>query len=139
MTLQQLESTFKFERRIYRTLLRSLFACAGTLWIVVWFLPNIDANTKTTFSLLQYQMYTILLTLWGMDYKKGEWRLELLAFFGKEEIESESTVESADVIDAHSVFIKRSTSNRYIWYAFTWLLFMLAVIQLIRELLFLFG
>lgn len=71
---------FEPQRRQLKIILRVFFSIAGCSWFFVFFdsLAAMPPEAKIAFKINQYQIYLILLTLWGYELKMQERRLSYL-------------------------------------------------------------
>ncbi len=74
---------FEPQRRLLRHFLRLSFTIAGLFWFVLWFpqLAALNPEQLAQFKVQQYQLYLVLLTLWGIDLKRHSKRLAFLLRF----------------------------------------------------------
>ncbi len=108
------------QRRLFDTVLRFLFMTGGFLWIGWFFLKSDDPIDHLHFRLHQYQLYVLLLSLWGYQFRRDVRRLKLLIALASE---SHCNVEDVtyDAVCGHpdakvfDVFDRRSPSSG--WFA----------------------
>ena len=62
---------FETERRMLKNMLRLFFTIAGFSWFFIFFpgIADLPADKFDAFRVNQYQIYLILLTLWGFELK----------------------------------------------------------------------
>src|SRR5690349_13989472 len=65
-----LHASFERQQQLLRRLFKVLFSVAGTMWLCVYALPDDQLNVVQTFRQQQYQLYLLLLTLWGYSYRR---------------------------------------------------------------------
>ncbi len=141
----EISALFEPQRNVLRRVLMSLFSIAGLSWFLV-FLPIVEMTPEkhALFKANQYQLYLILLTLWGYDFrrqvKRLEWIINLTGKINKpvsaityDDIQSENGLSMMEVFTKHP-----GSSAQYFHIVFTWLLFVSAVVQIIRQMFLLF-
>ncbi|MBK9249442.1 MAG: hypothetical protein IPM69_15335 [Ignavibacteria bacterium] len=105
---------------------------------------NDDSEKHAEFKANQYQLYLILLTLWGYDFrrqvKRLEWIIEIAQMMSIPL--SSLTVQhilSSNGMSKMEVFFKfPGSSAQYFHIFFTWILLFSAVLQIIRQMILLF-
>lgn len=140
-----ISALFEPQRLLLRRVLMSLFSIAGLSWFLV-FLPIVAMNPEkhAIFKANQYQLYLLLLTLWGYDFrrqvKRLEWIIDLSGKLGKQASAlTYSDVKTADGLSLMEVFGKHpGSSAQYFHVIFMWMLFTCAVIQIFRQMILLF-
>ena len=145
MFTAEISALFEPQRILLRRVLMSLFSIAGLSWFLV-FLPIVAMNPEkhAIFKANQYQLYLILLTLWGYDFrrqvKRLEWILQLTGKINKPASAlSYSDIQTANGLSLMEVFGKHpGSSAQYFHVIFTWMLFVIAVVQIIRQMMLLF-
>ncbi|MBI3258016.1 MAG: hypothetical protein HYZ54_00815 [Ignavibacteriae bacterium] len=141
----ELSVLFVPSRKLLRRVLMSLFSIAGLSWFLL-LLPSSTINQAKhdIFKANQYQLYLLLLTLWGYDFRRQSKRLEWLIEFSKDR-KSISEITKEDVtlagkLSLFEVFTKyKGSSAQYFHIIFTWFLLIASVGQFIRQLILLFG
>ncbi len=125
------EAGFVREHTLFTRILRSYFAVAGVMWILVFILPFHNAEEHSVFRLHQYQLYVVLLSLWGYDYRREVFRLRLLAAMAARlrctipDIEWAS-LDSRTELPKFSVFVKRGLGPRWFPILFVYSFFAVA-------------
>lgn len=141
----EITALFAPQRAILRRVLMSLFSVAGLSWFLV-FLPIVEmtAEKHALFKANQYQLYLILLTLWGYDFRRQVKRLEWIMTVSSTLRKPVMAMTQDDIheprgLSMMEVFTKLpGSSAQYFHIAFTWLLFGSAVAQIIRQMILLF-
>lgn len=131
------------DSRRMKSVLRTSFAIAGCLWIVAYTLHFSSSDVMTAFRLDQYQIYLVLLTLWGYQAKREAKRFAVLMRLSTESdiavasVTSERIDESGD-LGAFDVFVRRSNGS---WFpvVFTWFLLGAFLLLLVKQMYLLFG
>ncbi|MBS1537740.1 MAG: hypothetical protein JST20_08340 [Bacteroidetes bacterium] len=143
----ELSALFEPSRKLLRRILMTLFSIAGLSWFLL-LLPNsaISQAKHDTFKANQYQLYLLLLTLWGYDFRRQAKRLEWLIVFSlsigkpvelitKEDITVTNNLSLFEVFSKH----KGSSSSQYFHIIFTWFLLIASISQFVRQMILLFG
>ncbi|MFN4769726.1 MAG: hypothetical protein ACK5JL_06785 [Candidatus Kapaibacterium sp.] len=65
-------------QRLLKLLLRVCFSIAGCLWILAYTMHFSTEEVLTSFRLDQYQIYLVLLTLWGYQAKREARRMKAI-------------------------------------------------------------
>jgi hypothetical protein len=114
------------ERRLLGRLTRTAFAIAGILWLpLLWF--GIEPQERQLFSTTQYQLYLLLLTLWGYDYRRQMRRAEYVLQLAVSQAVAPQNIGWDDVLSGGRVslfdVLRRRRGSRG-WFAvvFTWCL-----------------
>lgn len=142
---ENVSSVFEPQRIILRRVLMSLFSIAGLSWFLV-FLPIVEmtADKHAVFKANQYQLYLILLTLWGYDFRRQVKRLEWIIDLSGKLSKQVSTITLLDIshengLSKLEVFSKlKGSSAQYFHVGFTWFLLVSAVFQIFRQMILLF-
>ena len=145
MFTAEISALFEPQRILLRRVLMSLFSIAGLSWFLV-FLPIVAMTPEkhAIFKANQYQLYLILLTLWGYDFrrqvKRLEWILELCSSLNKSASAlSVADIQSGNGLSKMEVFGKHTGSSaQYFHILFTWLLLIFAVLQIVRQMILIF-
>lgn len=132
---------FEPERRVIKNLLRLFFTIAGVSWFLIWFPAtfSIDADALMPFKINQYQIYLILLTLWGFELKCQEKRISYILNLSTSLNKQWYHLSQDDFIrdgNTHllEVLTKKYPENRkYMHLAFTWFLIALTIVQFARQ------
>lgn len=131
------------DSRKMKSVLRASFGIAGCLWIVAFTLHFSSSDVMTAFRLDQYQIYLVLLTLWGYQAKREAKRLSVLMRLSTENEVSVASVtrehlEHSRDLDAFDVFVRRSNGS---WFpvVFTWFLLGAFLLLLVKQMYLLFG
>ena len=97
----ELSALFEPSRKLLRRILMTLFSIAGLSWFLL-LLPNstISQAKHDIFKANQYQLYLLLLTLWGYDFRRQAKRLEWLIEFSSSLNKPVRLISNDDVIDA---------------------------------------
>ena len=75
-----IEALYHKERYVLKRITSVLFAIAGCSWFLLYVPESIiHQKTHELFKLQQYQIYVLLLTLWGLDYKRQLDRITVLS------------------------------------------------------------
>jgi len=138
---------FEPQRHLLRHFLRLSFTVAGLFWFVLWFpqLAALDAEQLAQFKTQQYQLYLVLLTLWGIDLKRHSKRLAFLlrlsALQNKRwyELSAEELRQSQHLHLFELLWKLPDNPNRRIWHLLLpYGLILLAVVLLVLQFLLLF-
>ncbi len=138
---------FEPQRRLLRHFLRIAFTIAGLFWFILWFpeLAALSTAELAAFKVQQYQLYLILLTLWGVDLKRHSKRLAFLlrlsARKGKRwyELGAEELRESGRMNLFEVIWKLPENPDRRVWHLLLPQgLVLLTVVQLTRQFLLLF-
>lgn len=131
---------FEPQRKVFRNILRLCFSIAGFSWFVIMFpsLLNLSLEQETLFRVNQYQIYLILLTLWGFELKMQEKRLSFLlnlaGSLGKKWYQiTEKDIVEAGKASLFTVFKKPRGKGNNLHVYFIWLLMALTVVQFTRQ------
>ncbi|MCS6999856.1 MAG: hypothetical protein RML15_02810 [Bacteroidota bacterium] len=125
------------ERRIVGILLRLAFACAGVLWLLLpW--VELDAQTRGAFTAMQYQLYLLLLTLWGYDYRRQVRRLSCVLAVADAQSCPPSQVRWEHIDQSgqsgwFDVLLRRRHSRQWFPVVFTWVLLIASYLWLGRQ------
>lgn len=142
----ELAVLFEPQRKLLRKVLMTFFSIAGLSWFLL-LLPSstIDQAKHDIFKANQYQLYLMLLTLWGYDFRRQAKRLEWLVDFSASLGVPINKVSKEDIIAAgklslFEVFTKyKGSSAQYFHIIFTWFLLVVSAMQFIRQMILLFG
>jgi len=96
---------YESKRNRLKRITSLLFACAGCLWFFLY-LPEsvLPFQGHEAFKLKQYQIYVVLLTLWGLDFRREFKRIEFIARTSHELKKDIALVDSADIKDSIHLF-----------------------------------
>ena len=131
------------QMRVYHVMLRGLFTCAGLLWILAYVFPFHQTEDMHVFKHHQYQIYLLLLTLWGYQLKRDKNRALAIMSCAREWHKSCDEVEfehlKAAKLDHHfDVLFHRSKSTSWFPVIFSWILALSAFVLLLMQLSILF-
>lgn len=131
------------DARRMKTLLRASFAIAGCLWIVAYTLHFSSGDVMTAFRLDQYQIYLVLLTVWGYQAKREVKRHAVIADLSTKlglDVGSVTREHLADagVLGTFDILLSRNRTSRFP-VMFTWLLFLAYLLLLAKQMYLLFG
>lgn len=142
----ELADIFVRQQQLLHRLISTMFGIVGCSWFLL-LLPEsvVEAENHYIFRYGQYELYTIMLTLWGYDYRRravrSAWLLEASASLGK--LPSAITpddVRTANKLHLFEIFAKKNNSNRkYFHIVFTWGLFFASAAMFTRQLIILFS
>lgn len=131
---------FEPQRKVFKNILRLFFTVAGFSWFFVFFpsLLNLPPEQVILFRVNQYQIYLILLTLWGFELKMQEKRLSFLlnlaSTLGKKWYQmTEHDIQQAGKMQLFNVFYMRFRGKKNIHIYFIWLLMALTIAQFVRQ------
>lgn len=137
---------FEPQRRVFKNMLRLFFTIAGFSWFFVFFpsLLELPPERLNTFRVNQYQIYLILLTLWGFELKMQEKRLSFLVNHASALGKKWYRITRQDVIQARKIYLfdlftKHTSDGKYLHIGFIWLLIFLTLVQFVRQGMVLFG
>lgn len=135
--LAHLDGSWHHERRILGVLIRLAFGLAGLCWLPLLWLTS-GGTSRTAFTLTQYQLYVVLLTLWGYDYRRQLRRIECILECAMKLQRSPESVTWADIvacgfIERFDVLRRHPKSRAWFPIAFTWGLLVGAYIWLGRQ------
>jgi hypothetical protein len=75
-----IQALYSQERSLLQRLIRILFSIAGISWFLLLLPPEIISPDRyILFKSNQYQLYLVLMTLWGYDYRRESRRLAAIA------------------------------------------------------------
>ncbi|MCX7929303.1 MAG: hypothetical protein N2663_01065 [Chlorobi bacterium] len=114
------------ERRVLGRLVRMAFALAGMMWLPL-VLVEIQPSERQSFSLVQYQVYLLLLTLWGYDFRRQLRRAECVLALARAQNVSPQLISWNDVVaggyaSLFDVLCRRHSSRGWFAVTFTWCL-----------------
>ena len=100
-----IRSLYEPQRNRLKRLTSLLFACAGCLWFILY-LPEslMPFQGHEIFKLKQYQIYVVLLTCWGLDFRREFKRLDCIVRKAKELKKDISEITSNDISDSLHLF-----------------------------------
>ena len=144
--LPEVEALFAPQQMLLRRCSSLLFALAGFSWFLLLLPDSVaDAAHHAHFRNGQYQLYTVLLTLWGYDYRRHSLRLtailELSAVLGKSpRLLTAGDIQQAGKLHVFEILSKHDGSKpKYFHIAFMWLLLTAAAALFVRQGFVLFG
>ncbi|MBX7153822.1 MAG: hypothetical protein K1X91_02585 [Bacteriodetes bacterium] len=126
---------------LLRRIVKLLFAVAGCMWLVKYILQFPSETTMQAFVIGQYQLYLVLLTLWGYDYKRETGRYKALQSMCKSLNTQAENISTQDIHQANAeryfVVLTKRTDTKGGWFTiiFTWTLTVAAVVLITRQLL----
>lgn len=136
---QVLDTDTRFLKRI----LRVSFAIAGCLWIAAYTLHFGSSEVMTTFRLDQYQIYLVLLTLWGYQAKREAKRYRSLFRVATELGKEVTGVTLEEIVQSSSRgdfdVLRRRSKGSWLPVLFSWLLLVLFVLLFMKQMYLLFG
>lgn len=137
---------FEPQRRVFKNLLRLFFTVAGFSWFVIFFpsLGDLPTDKFTSFRTNQYQIYLILLTLWGFELKMQEKRiaflLNLASALGKKWYAlTYRDIANAGKLYLFDLFMRKANDGSPAAVGFVWVLIALVLLQFVRQGIILFG
>ena len=137
---------FEPQRRVFKNMLRLFFTIAGFSWFFIFFptLLHVPEEKLIVFRVNQYQIYLILLTLWGFELKMQEKRLAFLLNLASTLGKKWYKITRQDVLDAgkmhlFDLFTKHARDGKFLHIGFIWLLIVLTLVQFVRQAMVLFG
>lgn len=138
-SLAQLGDQWVREQRLLGMLVRICFGIAGVLWLPLS-LFNITPAEKTMYVQVHYQLYLVLLTLWGYDYRRQWKRTECVLELAQQAGVTPAQVRWDQVVAAgcaslFDVLRQRAESRAWFPLAFTWVLLVSSYILLGRQVL----
>jgi hypothetical protein len=120
---------FEPERRMFKNMLRLFFTVAGFSWFFIFFpnLTDLPGEKLAAFRVNQYQIYLILLTLWGFELKMQEKRLSFLLNLSSALGKKWYHITRQDVVAAGKMYLfdlfsRRAKDGTFLPVAFVWLL-----------------
>lgn len=135
---------FQAERALLKRITSILFAIAGCSWFLLY-LPEsvINHEAHEVFKLQQYQIYVVLLTIWGLDYKRQLNRISAIALQASVLQKKFESIEASDIHHELQLFevlmpIKK-TKGKHIALIITWIFLGLSIILIIRQFMLLFA
>lgn len=134
---QSLGGPWVSERRLLSRLLRSAFAVAGILWILVYWIEAAHPF-RHSFTIAQYQLYLFLLTLWGYDYRRQWQRVAYVLQLAHERQCIPQHIRWDDIATSgkaslFDVLRRRPSSRAWFPVSFTWLLLACSYLWLGRQ------
>ncbi len=142
----EISALYVRNQRIFRLFLSIMFGIVGCSWFLL-LLPDsiVSAHKHDLFRLGQFELYVLLLTLWGYDYRCETTRLAWLITTSSEMNKPANYIALNDVITADKLhifemFVKHGNSNRnYFHIVFRWALILAILTLFIRQWINLFG
>jgi len=130
--------------RLLRRVIKTLFAIAGCMWILKYVVHFPDEISIQMFALGQYQLYLILLTLWGYDYKRESGRLKILNKISNESNckTNEITVHQIQEYSAGKLFTvltKQEGAGGWFTLVLIWGLLIISVFLVVKQIIFLIN
>jgi hypothetical protein len=100
-----IRSLYEPQRNRLKRITSMLFACAGCLWFFLYLPESImPFQGHEMFKLKQYQIYVVLMTLWGLDFRREHKRLDFIIRKSKELNKDISHITKEDISDALHLF-----------------------------------
>lgn len=136
---QLLSGPWVSERRLLNRLLRSAFALAGILWILVYWIEA-EHPFHHHFAITQYQLYLFLLTLWGYDYRRQWQRVAYVFQLAHERQCILQHIRWDDIVtngkaSLFDVLRRRPSSRAWFPVLFTWFLLVCSYLWLGRQII----
>ena len=98
-------SLYEPQRNRLKRITSLLFACAGCLWFILYLPESImPFQGHEMFKLKQYQVYVVLLTLWGLDFRREHKRLDFIVRKARELNKDVSLITKDDITEALHLF-----------------------------------
>jgi hypothetical protein len=140
---EHLDGPWRAERRVLGLLIRIAFAIAGLSWLPILVL-ELDGHARISFTLGQYQLYLLLLTLWGYHYRRELGRSECvlqcaLNYQRNTMIVTWDDITTCGCVDRFDVLRRRPQSRAWFPLVFTWGLLVAAYIWLGRQVVVVVG
>ena len=137
---ESVAALYKKQFKTLQQILRALFSVAGCLWILKYAFPFSNQETLFHFTAQQYQLYLLLLTVWGYNYKREVSRMQVLMRLSDTLDIPTHEVQSSAIGDAHELHrfdVLTKVTNDGKWFAvlFTWTLLLLSIAQIVRQLM----
>ena len=96
---------YEAKRNRLKRITSLLFACAGCLWFFLYLPESIlPFQGHEAFKLKQYQIYVVLMTLWGLDFRREYKRIEFIARKSHELKKDITSIDSNDIEDSLHLF-----------------------------------
>lgn len=137
---------FEPQRRVFKNMLQTFFSIAGFSWFFIFFpsLLNVPEEKLMVFKINQYQIYLILLTLWGFELKMQEKRIAVLLNLASALGKKWYRITRQDILAAgkmylFDLFTKHAKDGKFLHVGFVWLLIALTLVQFVRQAVVLFG
>ncbi|MBL7999150.1 MAG: hypothetical protein JNL32_10985 [Candidatus Kapabacteria bacterium] len=125
-------------------IIRTLFAIAGCLWIAKYVSFLLPEDRLQQFTSQQYQLYLVLLTLWGYDYRRSMQRMESVIAAASRRLltpidVSTEMLDEDSALHTFSIFSPLGTEKKWFSVVFTIALIVAASALLLRQILFLIS
>lgn len=102
---ESIRSLYEPQRNRLKRITSLLFACAGCLWFILYLPESImPFQGHQVFKLKQYQVYVVLLTLWGLDFRREYKRLDCIVRKSKELNKDIAQITKEDIGDSLHLF-----------------------------------
>ena len=102
---ESIRSLYEPQRNRLKRITSLLFGCAGFLWFILYLPESImPFQGHQVFKLKQYQVYVVLLTLWGLDFRREFKRLDCIVRKSKELNKDISQISKEDIYDSLHLF-----------------------------------
>jgi hypothetical protein len=96
---------YEAKRKRMKRITSLLFGTAGCLWFVLYLPESIlPFQGHEAFKLKQYQIYVVLMTLWGLDYMREFKRIDILARTSHSLKKDITLIDKDDIADHLNVF-----------------------------------
>lgn len=96
---------YEAKRNRLKRITSLLFACAGCLWFFLYLPESIlPFQGHEAFKLKQYQIYVVLMTLWGLDFRREYKRIEFIARKSHELKKDIVSIDHTDIKDSLHLF-----------------------------------
>lgn len=142
----EIVNMFEPSRRVFKNMLRMFFTIAGFSWFFIFFpsLGDLPEDKLSAFRINQYQIYLILLTLWGFELKMHEKRISFLLNLSATLGRKWHTITRRDIGAAGKMYLfdlfsRKATDGTVLQVGFVWLLIALVMVQFVRQAVILFG
>ena len=139
-----IEALYHKERYLLKRITSVLFAIAGCSWFLLYVPESIiHQKTHELFKLQQYQIYVLLLTLWGLDYKRQLDRLTVLSqkasLLQKAVIDIQSSDIPEEIQKFEVLWFKKNTHGKHISWVITWIFLLFACVLITRQYILIFN
>ena len=139
-----IEALYHKERYVLKRITSVLFAIAGCSWFLLYVPESIiHQKTHELFKLQQYQIYVLLLTLWGLDYKRQLDRITVLSqkamILHKNIIDIQSSDIPEEIQKFEVLWFKKNTHGKHISWLITWTFLISACILIMKQYILIFN
>ena len=135
---ESIRDLYEAKRNRLKRITSMLFACAGCLWFFLY-LPEsvLPFQGHEEFKLKQYQIYVVLMTLWGLDFRREFKRIDFIARKSHELKKDIASIDSNDIKDSLHLFEVYSflpgAKGYHIAVIINWIFCMLGIALLISQ------